>query len=60
MLLCIVIAPDPMLLVDEEDIREGPIIITNQQGNVDKTEQERLTEIHTIYQQQPGMYNNDT
>ena len=49
-----------MLLVDEEDIREGPIIITNQQGNVDKTEQERLTEIHTIYQQQPGMYNNDT
>ena len=60
MLLCIVIAPDPMLLVDEEDIREGPIIITNQQGNVDEAEQERLTETHTIYQQQPGMYNNDT
>ena len=57
MLLCIVIAPDPMLLVDEEDIREGPVIIANQQGNVDETEQEKLTEVHTIYQQQPGMYN---
>ena len=57
MLLYIVIAPDPMLLVDEEDIREGPVIITNQQGNTDETEQDKLTEVHTIYQQQPGMYN---
>ena len=57
MLLCIVIAPDPMLLVDEEDIREGPVIIANQQGNADETEQEKLTKVHTIYQQKPGMYN---
>ena len=29
---------DPMLLVDEEDIREDPVIIVNQQGNADVTE----------------------
>ena len=27
-----------MLLVDEEDIREDPVIIVNQQGNADVTE----------------------
>ena len=42
-----------MLLVN----REGLVIIANQQGNADETEQEKLTKIYIIYQQQPGMYN---
>ena len=47
-----------MLLANEESIREGPAIIANQQGNVDETEQEKLTKIYIIYQQQqPGMCN---
>ena len=46
-----------MLLANKEDIREGPVIIANQQGDADETEEEKLTEIYIIYQQQQGMYN---
>ena len=42
---------------NKEGIREGPVIIASQQGNLHETDQEKLTEIYIIYQQQAGMYN---
>ena len=41
MLLSILISQDSMLLVDEEDIREDPVIIANQQGNADVTKRNK-------------------
>ena len=38
-LLSILISQDSMLLVDEEDIREDPVI--NQQGNTDVTKRNK-------------------
>ena len=44
--MCYYVLLYPLLLADEEGIREGPVIVANQQGNVDETEQEKLTNIY--------------